>query len=100
MEDKELRETIETLHSNLEKTPSVNDDSRELLRELLEDIAELLERSGVESPVKEGCAGEPPDRMESLVERLKEATLHFEVDHPHLAKAIDRVVDALGRGGI
>ena len=91
MKEKELRDTLEQLHDELENTPSVGNESRELLQDVMGDIRELLERSDDNEPKKD---------TESLSTRLEGATVHFEVDHPRLSHAIGRVVDALGLMGI
>ena len=88
--EKQLREHLEELHSQLESTEAVDDRSRELLGEILGDIQTLLDRSG-EAPV---------DEPEGLVDRLREATRNFEESHPTLAAAVGRVVDALSNLGI
>jgi hypothetical protein len=88
--EKQLREHLEELHSELESTEAVDDRSRELLGEILGDIQTLLDRSG-EAPV---------DEPEGLVDRLREATRNFEESHPTLAAAVGRVVDALSNLGI
>jgi hypothetical protein len=44
--EKQLREHLEELHSELESTEAVDDRSRELLGEILGDIQTLLDRSG------------------------------------------------------
>jgi hypothetical protein len=88
--DKQLREHLEELHSELASTEAVDDRSRELLGEILGDIQTLLDRSG------EARGDEP----EGLVDRLREATRHFEESHPTLAAAVGRVVNALSNLGI
>jgi len=88
--EKQLREHLEELHSELASTEAVDDRSRELLGEVLGDIQTLLDRSG-------------PDRdqePEGLGERLRDATRQFEETHPKLAAAVGRVVNALSNLGI
>ncbi len=88
--EKQLREHLEELHSQLESTEAVDDRSRELLAEILGDIQTLLDRSGEA----------PDDEPEGLVERLREATRNFEESHPTLAAAVGRVANALSNLGI
>ena len=88
--EKQLREHLEELHSQLASTEAVDDRSRELLGEILGEIQTLLDRAG------EG----PNDEPEGLVDRLREATRNFEESHPTLAAAVGRVVDALSNLGI
>ncbi|MCU0667960.1 MAG: DUF4404 family protein [Myxococcota bacterium] len=83
MSAEHLRRMLENLHAELQSAESVDDRSRELLREVDADIQELLERSdGQEN--------------ESLTERLRE----FEERHPALTEAVGRVLDALAKMGI
>jgi ElaB/YqjD/DUF883 family membrane-anchored ribosome-binding protein len=82
-----LRERLEQLHAELEKTGSVDERSREALEHLVRDIQELLEESG-----------EPPHP--SLRERLSQATRDFEESHPTLSATLGRVADALSNLGI
>ena len=88
--EKQLREHLEELHSQLASTEAVDDRSRELLGEILSDIQTLLDRSD----------DAPNDEPEGLVDRLREATRNFEESHPTLAAAVGRVVDALSNLGI
>ena len=85
----ELRQRIETLHSDLSRLTTVDAQSRPLLITLLADITRLLENS----------AGEAADHQ-TLTERLDELAVHFEAEHPSLGTALRRVVDALGKAGI
>jgi hypothetical protein len=86
----QLREHLEALHSELASTPSVDERSKQLLEEVLTDIHGLLERT---EPAAE-------DEHQSLGDRLREATRHFEDSHPTVSAAVGRVVDALSNLGI
>ena len=88
--EKQLREHLEELHSELASTEAVDDRSRELLGEVLGDIQTLLDRSGPDQD----------QEPEGLVERLRDATRQFEETHPKLAAAVGRVVNALSNLGI
>ena len=90
MPPERLRQTLEELHRELEEVEAVDDRSRELMGEVLEDIRGVLERSGG------GVPGEQP----GLIDRLREATYDFEESHPQLAAAADRVMNALANLGI
>lgn len=46
MDDKELRKHLEELHNEIEHAESIEEKGRELLRDVKNDIRELLERSG------------------------------------------------------
>ncbi len=88
--EKQLREHLEHLHSELARTEAVDDRSRELLGEVLGDIQTLLDRPGPD----------PGQEPEGLVERLRDATRQVEETHPKLAAAVGRVMDALSNLGI
>ncbi len=84
MEKAQLRETLERLHAELNRTESVDETSRLLLRKLQLDIEELLEsRSGP-----------------SVRKRLQDGVHHFEASHPALARTIADVLDSLALVGL
>lgn len=83
MSAEHLRRMLESLHAELQTAESVDERSRELLREVDADIQALLERAD---------AG----HGESLTLRLRE----FEERHPALTEAVGRVLDALAKMGI
>ena len=85
----ELRRRLEELHRELEATEEVDREARALLGDVMEDIRELLERSG-----------ESPHTHQSLAERLREAARHTEESHPTLFAMVGRVVDTLSNLGI
>lgn len=92
MERQQLRERLAELHAELEQTDSVGADSRELLRDVMDEIRGVLERAGDEP--------HGADQHESLLERLRESAREFEESHPRLATTVGRVVDALASMGI
>ena len=85
----DLRERLETLHSELGRTDSVDPDSRQLLITLLSDITRVLQRSGSNEA-----------EQHSLAERLDELAVQFEAEHPSLGTAVRQVVDTLAKAGI
>jgi predicted component of type VI protein secretion system len=89
MREQHLRQMLEQLHTELQKADTIDDRSRELLRSVLGDIEDLLERKQ-----KQGT------QPESIIERLREAVRAFEKTHPTLTDAIGGVADALARMGI
>ncbi len=88
MPDQHLRDTLEHLHKELQQAGGVDDRSRELLRDVMDDIHAILDPSA------------PEARPGSLVERLREAVDDFEESHPAVTEAVGRVVDALAKMGI
>lgn len=89
MREKHLRQMLEQLHTELQRADTIDDRSRELLRSVLGDIEDLLER-------KQKRGTEP----ESIIEQLRVAVRAFETTHPTLTSAIGRVADALAGIGI
>ena len=87
--EEQLRQMLEQLHTELERADTIDDRSRELLRGVLGDIEDLLERKQKR--------GTPP---ESIVARLREAVRAFETTHPTLTDTIGRVADTLAGMGI
>jgi hypothetical protein len=88
MGEQDLRQMLEQLHTELQRADTIDAGSRELLRSVLDDIQDVLERKQV---------GTQP---ESIVERLREAVGTFEKTHPTLTNAIGAVADALAKMGI
>jgi DNA repair exonuclease SbcCD ATPase subunit len=89
MRNQHLRQMLEQLHAELQRADTIDDRSRELLRGVLDDIEDLLER-------KQKRGTQP----ESIIERLREAVRTFETTHPTLTNAIGGVADALAKMGI
>ena len=92
MPESRLRQTLEELERELESHgDAVDPRSRELIDHAVRDVREVLERAGDD-------AGEPDHP--TLLDRLGEATRHFEESHPTLAETIGRVANALSNMGI
>jgi predicted component of type VI protein secretion system len=89
MREQDLRQMLEQLHTELQHADTIDDQSRELLRSVLGDIEDLLER-------KQAQGTQP----ESLIERLRDAVRAFEKTHPTLTDAIGRMADTLAGMGI
>jgi len=90
MGERHLRQMLEQLHAELQRTDTIDGRSRELLRGMVADIEDLLAREqtqGLKQP-------------ESIVARLREAVRTFEATHPALTDAIGGVADALARMGV
>jgi hypothetical protein len=90
MDDHELRKLLEQLHSEIEKTKSVDEQGRELLRRLDADIRGLLTRS----------ESERIQPQPSVIQRLEDGIDHFEVTHPVLTTMLSRMLDILSNAGI
>jgi predicted component of type VI protein secretion system len=88
MREQHLRRMLEQLHAELQRTDTIDDRSRQLLRSVLDDIEDLLE--GKEKRTEPG----------SIVQRLREAVRAFETTHPTLTDTIGGVADTLAKMGI
>jgi uncharacterized protein YaaN involved in tellurite resistance len=89
MREQHLRQMLAQLHTELQRANTIDDRSRELLRSVLSDIEDLLERNQ-----KRGT------QPESIIEQLRQAVRAFETTHPTLTNAINGVADALAKMGI
>jgi hypothetical protein len=90
MTEAERNRLLEELRTELEKTGTVDEKGRALLRDLRADIEVLLERSG-----------EPPRSSDdTTIGRFRAAIDHFEVTHPSLTAALSRMMDTLSNAGI
>lgn len=88
--DQGLRDRLEQLHAELQRTESVDEETRALLNSLMEDTRHLMEHEGEELT----------ERHHTLNERLTEALARFEGTHPDLAYVMARVIDTLSGLGI
>ena len=88
-----LRDTLNQLHRQLEATPDIDPEMRALLAEAVQDIHAKLE-----GDTQREDAAEPG--IESVPDRLTEAIRHFEGSHPTLAGTLGSIIDALSRMGI
>jgi hypothetical protein len=90
MQKKDLRESLSELHNELKNVAVVDDASGEILEKLNRDIKRILGNSG----------DIPQSHHQSLLERLKESTEHFEVSHPQLTSLMNGIIKALSDMGI
>jgi uncharacterized membrane protein len=85
-----LREKLERLHAELQRTESVDDETKGLLESLREDTRHLLEHEDEEFT----------ERHATFNDRLSEAVAQFEGTHPELAYVMAKVIDTLSGLGI
>ena len=86
MSQPELHELLAGLHDELKATASVDQQTREELRHLVDDIRSVLDEAS--GP---GAAA----RYRGLRERLRHAVTGFEASHPQLARRIEGAIDTL-----
>jgi hypothetical protein len=90
MANPELRENLEKLQQEIQHTQTVDDQGRELLQSLDQEIHQLLQRSEGQDSSAEG----------SLVAQLEKNIRHFEVTHPALTAAMNQLMAILSNAGI
>lgn len=91
MADQNLRDLLEQLHKELERTDTVDEKGNEMLRHLDADIRNLLKRSGTEAEI---------DADEPVLERLQDTIDHFEATHPRLTTVLSEMMTILSNAGI
>lgn len=87
MEEKDLNSLLKQLRTELTTAKSIDEQGRELLRDLDKDIRVFLERSD-------------DDSDDSLLERLQDTIDYFETTHPRLTTALSQLLNALNNAGI
>jgi hypothetical protein len=85
-----LQGSLRELHSQLERTPTLNPHARSRLQALLSELHHSLHRG---SPVV-STPGEPPTG------RLQALAVEFEAEHPLLAGALREFVELCSRAGL
>lgn len=91
MPRRRLRETLEELERELDRSEAIDPASRERIERVVGELRELLAHTE---------AREPEERHRSIADRLAEATRDFETEHPTLAEIVGRVATALSNMGI
>lgn len=90
MDTNELNATLATLHDELTHGQELDEEARQRLRVLLNDIQAVLDR---------GSEPEADDE-DALSDRLQEAVSEFEAAHPQFSQLIGRIADGLSNLGI
>ena len=86
---KKLKDSLEQLHSELQNAREIDPESAEILRKLIGDIENILERSG----------SEREEEHKNILDGLRESAQKFELTHPELAGAIRIVINSLSNIG-
>jgi hypothetical protein len=89
MTDQNLRELLEKLQNEMERTEVTDEAGRERLRHLEADIRALLARSD-----------ENIETDEPMLERLQDSIDHFETSHPQLTLMLSQMMTILSNAGI
>ncbi len=85
-----LKRSLENLHNELKRSKQVDEESRKILRKLIDDIQKILDK---EERASSGS-------KQNLLENLKESAQKFELTHPELAGAINIVINGLSNIGV
>jgi ABC-type transporter Mla subunit MlaD len=88
MNDKSLKELLNSLHAVLEKTDEVDPETLELVRNLDEEINRLVESDS------------PDDDFDNVVDQAKSVETRFAVDHPVAERFLREIIEALSKVGI
>lgn len=97
-EVQKLRETITSLHAELDTVEARDPEVRRLLASALQDIADKL--SARQTGAAPLVSPEPGPEASATTGQLAESARQFEVDHPTMAATLRGVVEALTRMGI
>jgi hypothetical protein len=86
MTDQKLRELLQQLRDELERTKSVDEKGREMLSRINTDIQKFLDPS--------------EENDETLFGRIQDAIDHFEVEHPAITAALSQMLNTLSNAGV
>jgi len=90
MADQGLRELLEQLHSEIERTETIDEKGQELLRHLGSDIRELLDRS----------EGKQIQLRPKTVQSLEDTIDYLEITHPALTTLLAKILETLSSAGV
>ncbi len=90
MDSKDTDKLLQQLHDEINKLQTVDDKGRELLKDLDEDIRQLLEHTAEQTYYVHP----------NLAQRLETAIRHFEVTHPKLTELLAKVMSDLSNAGV
>jgi cell division septum initiation protein DivIVA len=88
MNNQEIDQLLEKLKNEIEGIQPDDEKGQALLRDLSEDIRELLERAESKRPAP------------SMMRRLQASIDHFEITHPDLTAALSSLSAILSNAGI
>ncbi len=87
MSNKQIRHLLTRLSNEIQNT-ELDADTRELVRELDDDIHDLLDTNGVEA------------KLSAVLERAEALEADFATKHPTAERFLRELMDALARMGI
>lgn len=90
MDDQELRHLLEQLHHEIEHTNTIDEKGSELLRNVGEEIDQLLDRS----------QNELVQPQQPTTQSLEDTINYLEVTHPTLTLILSKLLAILSNSGI
>jgi hypothetical protein len=90
MDNQELRDLLEKLHSEIEHTQTVDEKGQRLLNDLGADIRQLLDRS----------TNVQIQPHPSTIKRMEESLDYLEVTHPTLTTMLSELLATITNTGI
>ncbi len=90
MDQSTFRELLAKFHAELSKAHQADPTAHKSLGEILPDIQQLADRSGLDATATDA----------TLPQRLESVAVQFEANHPALAGSVRRLVDLLSEVGI
>jgi hypothetical protein len=90
MEKQRLQETLAELHESLTGVERLDQETRELVETVVDDLQRLVQQDGEVSSVE----------VQPVTHNLQELLLRFETEHPQLTGIINRIAGSLANLGI
>ena len=92
MTNKDLVQTLDSLHQSLAETPQIDEQTAAKIRLLIDEIQLVLARTTLST--------ETPPSHQTLTERVRELIDEFEVNHPQLTSNLSLIAERLADMGI
>jgi hypothetical protein len=89
MKDDKLKDLLERIHAEIDRTENVDAKGKRLLTGTKQDVRTLLDQSG-----------QPADSHGSTTERLEETISHLEASHPDLTLMLTELLNILSNAGV
>ena len=90
MKNVQVREPLQKLYDQLNKTHSTDQRTRERIQTLRSDVKKALDQEGEL----------PPEQHQSVLASVRSAVEHFEGSHPELTSLLNDVITTLSNWGI
>ena len=90
MSSNDLSNSLRNLQGKLKEAGEIDEESRNLLKNLLDDIHRIIDNDSDKTEAE----------SKNLIERLKEAAEEFELSHPEVASSINTVINGLSNFGL